>query len=76
MDNECDRDSPCGVLLGGNEVDDGRAIPVNQSDSRYYLGDFCSFVDIHPQDLVCENLRLHKPIMRKMRRCIGNCLIY
>ena len=34
MDNERDRDPPCGMLLGGNEVDDGRAKPVNQTDSR------------------------------------------
>ena len=41
MSIECDmsrvprsRGAPCGVLLGGNEVDDGRAKPVNQSDSR------------------------------------------
>ena len=31
MDNECDRDPSCGVLLRNNEVDDGRAKPVNQS---------------------------------------------
>ena len=26
--------APCGVLLGGNEIDDGKAKPINQSDSR------------------------------------------
>ena len=56
MSIECDmsrvtrsRGAQCGVLLRNNEVDDGRAKPVHQSDSRSYLGDFCSFVDIYPR---------------------------
>ncbi len=36
-------------LLRKNEVDDGRAKQVNQSDSRWYLGDFFSLVNIYPK---------------------------
>ena len=37
------------IIIDRNEADDGKAKSVNQSDSRQYLGDFCSFVEIYPK---------------------------
>ena len=37
------------IIIDRNETNDGRAKSVNQSDSRQYLGDFCSFMAVCPK---------------------------